>query len=159
MTTDPASLDVRVRPLREDDRNRWLALWASYLTFYEKDLPEEVTETTWRRLLAREHGMGALVATDGDGHVLGLAHHVVHAGTWSAAPVCYLEDLVVDPGARGRGIGHALIDALRIRAEELGCKNVYWHTDADNAPARRLYDDIATLSGYVRYDIDLEASG
>jgi GNAT superfamily N-acetyltransferase len=149
-------LDVLVRPLRESDRERWLELWDIYLTFYEEDLEAEVTEVTWQRLLAREHGMGALVATDHDGHVAGLAHHVVHAGTWSTQPVCYLEDLVVDPAMRGRGYGRALIDALRCRARELGCKTLYWHTAADNATARRLYDGVATLSGYVRYDLELE---
>jgi GNAT superfamily N-acetyltransferase len=156
VTDEPAALEVLVRPLRKGDRSRWLELWKLYLTFYEQDLTDEVTDTTWRRLLAREQGMGALVATDGDGRVLGLAHHVIHAGTWSTAPVCYLEDLVVDPAVRGRGVGHALIDALRFRALDLGCQNVYWHTDADNARARRLYDDVATLSSYVRYEIDLE---
>jgi GNAT superfamily N-acetyltransferase len=157
-TDDPdatAPADLLVRPLRESDRRRWLELWAVYLAFYEQDLDAEVTETTWRRLLAREHGMGALVATDGDGYVVGLAHHVVHAGTWSPQPVCYLEDLVVDPAVRGRGHGRSLIEALGFRARELGCRSIYWHTGADNATARRLYDDVATLSDHVRYDLDL----
>ncbi len=150
-----APVDVLVRPLRERDRDRWPELWDLYLTFYEQQLDAEVTEATWRRLLAREHGMGALVATDRDGHVVGFAHHVVHAGTWSTRPVCYLEDLVVDPAFRGRGYGHALIEAMGSRAGELGCKSLYWHTDADNTRARRLYDDVATLSSYVRYDVEL----
>ena len=148
--------DVLVRPLRESDRERWLELWAIYLRFYEQDLDPEVTDITWDRLLAREHGMGALVATDGDGHVTGLAHHVVHASTWSRQPVCYLEDLVVDPVSRGRGFGRALIEALCLRAAELGCKNVYWHTEQDNATARHLYDRVATLSNDVRYETELE---
>ena len=32
---------------------------------------------------------------------------------------------------------------------------IYWHTEADNVPARRLYDRVARLIGYVRYDISL----
>ncbi len=150
---------IVVRPLQERDRDRWRELWDIYLTFYEQDLDDEVTESTWRRLLAREHGMGALVATDGEGYVVGLAHHVVHAGTWSTQPVCYLEDLVVDPGFRGRGHGRALIDALAARAAELGCGSLYWHTAGDNARARGLYDHVATLSEYVRYDLELPDTG
>jgi ribosomal protein S18 acetylase RimI-like enzyme len=156
---DPDRLDVLVRPLRETDRDRWLELWGLYLAFYERELDTEVTASTWRRLLAREHGMGALVTTDGDGRMVGFAHHVVHAGTWSIAPVCYLEDLVVDPEVRGRGHGRALVEALALRATELGCASVYWHTAADNATARRLYDGLATLSPYVRYDLELEGRG
>ncbi len=150
---------IVVRPLQERDRDRWRELWDLYLAFYGQELDAEVTAATWRRLLACEHGMGALVATDGEGHVVGLAHHVVHAGTWSTKPVCYLEDLVVDPGFRGRGYGRALIDALVSRAAALGCGNLYWHTAGDNAAARRLYDRVATLSEYVRYDIELPDTG
>ncbi|MEX1177097.1 MAG: GNAT family N-acetyltransferase [Nitriliruptor sp.] len=148
-------MTVTVRDLAPYDEDRWRELWAGYLSFYEHQLDETVTAATWHRLLAETDGMGAQVAVDADGQVVGLVHHVVHAGTWSTAPRCYLEDLFVDPSARGRGVGRALIEATADRAHALGCDELYWITGAENRTARRLYDQLATLTPYVRYEAEL----
>jgi GNAT superfamily N-acetyltransferase len=149
-------MDTRltVRPVAAHDRSAWDELWAIYLDFYGESVSQETTELTWRRVLRREQGMGGIVAC-WDGEVVGLAHHVIHPHTWGSGDVCYLEDLVVHPDHRGKGAGRALIEALQLRARELGCESVYWLTDADNEVARRLYDAVATLSPYVRYEIEL----
>jgi GNAT superfamily N-acetyltransferase len=145
---------LTVRPLAERDRPVWEELWAIYLDFYGEELSAEVTDTTWHRVLHRERGLGGLVACI-DGEVVGLAHHVIHPHTWGTGDVCYLEDLVVHPDHRGRGVGRRLIEALTLRARELGCASVYWITQEDNEVARRLYDRVATRSPYVRYEIEL----
>jgi GNAT superfamily N-acetyltransferase len=144
-----------VRDLAPEDEQRWRELWAGYLAFYEHELPEEVTAATWRRLLAGEAGLGALVAVDEEGRVVGIVHRVVHAGTWSRAARCYLEDLFVDPTDRERGVGRALIEATAARARDEGCDELYWITATDNATARRLYDRVAKLSDFVRYEVEL----
>lgn len=79
------------------------------------------------------------------------ANVVVHPNTWSTCLDAYLEDLATDPDLRGQGVGHALIDALGERARQNGWRRVHWHTDRENVRARRLYDDVATLTAYVRY--------
>jgi hypothetical protein len=55
-------------------------------------------------------GKGALSAFidvlpgGGEGRkVIGFAMCVLHEGTWSTAPICYLEDLFVDAAERGAG--------------------------------------------------------
>ena len=42
-----------------------------------------------------------------------MANCVVHASTWSRQPKCYLEDLFVDPAARGLDVGRALLEAVQ----------------------------------------------
>jgi GNAT superfamily N-acetyltransferase len=148
------STDLTTRPLAERDRPAWDELWRIYLDFYGEDLAPEVTEATWHRVLHREQGLGGIVACVGT-EVVGLAHHVIHPSTWGTGGVCYLEDLVVHPDHRGRGVGRRLIEALTFRARELGCTSVYWITQEDNEVARRLYERVATRSPYVRYEIDL----
>ena len=69
--------------------------------------------------------------------------------------VCYLEDLWVEPSARRAGIGRTLIDALVARGKEQDWHRLYWHTETDNVAARTLYDRIARVTNYVRYDIVL----
>ena len=139
----------RVRPLAPHDRPAWDRLWAGYLEFYGTSLQPDVSEATWSRLLYADAAMFALVA-EHDGTVIGIVHGVMHPATWSIGPYCYLEDLFVDPAARGSGAGRALIEAVYARADAAGASRVYWMTHKDN-PARRLYDQVATVSEFVQY--------
>ena len=86
----------------------------------------------------------------------GLAHYVLHPHTFSSRMVCYLEDLWVEPAARGNGVGRSLIEALIARGRERGWRRLYWHTEADNALARALYDRLVRVTDYVRYDVALQ---
>src|SRR3712207_7730925 len=50
---------------------------------------------SWRRLVdpGEREMIGRLAVHEG--RAVGLLHAVMHANTWSSAPVCYLEDLYV----------------------------------------------------------------
>ncbi len=50
-----------------------------------------------------------------------------------------LYELAVDEGSRRRGIGRALVTALRSRATDLGCYGMWVLTDADNEAAVHTY--------------------
>ena len=139
-----------VRPIRLDDRAGWGPLWRGYLTFYKVSLPEEVTETTWRRLHDPAEPVRGLVA-ELDGCLVGLAHFVFHRMTWTVADRCYLNDLFTDESVRGRGVGRALIEAVYAEAKAEGAATVWWLTHETNAPARALYDRIAKRSGFIQY--------
>ena len=89
------------------------------------------------------------------GEVAGFTVSVLHQGSWTLDPICYLEDLFVAPKARGHGIGRALIADLLARAKEHGWSRLYWHTRQGNAPARRLYDKFAVADDFVRYRLTL----
>jgi GNAT superfamily N-acetyltransferase len=147
---------VRTRDLAPRDEARWRELWAVYLDFYGETLPGSTTAVTWRRLVGAEDGFRAIVAVDGDDRPIGFAHLLLHPTTWAVEPSCYLEDLVVDPAARGRGVGRALLHAVVARARVEGAEGVQWLTQADNHVARGLYDDVAVVSDYVRYELNLE---
>ena len=142
--------EITVRPVSAADEEAWRALWAGYCAFYETDVPPDVTDTTWRRLLDPAMAMEGLVA-ERAGQVVGFVNCVFHPSTWSAAETCYLEDLFVSPDARGTGAGRALIEAVLARATERGWRNVYWHTRRDNARARALYDSFTPADDFVRY--------
>src|SRR5262249_35737766 len=106
-----ASVRPIIRPLVPADAPGWRRLWDGYLAFYRHALDEETTQATWRRALEGREGMLGRVA-ELDGTLVGLLHAVIHANTWATAPVCYLEDLYVDPAARRHGVGRAMIEAL-----------------------------------------------
>lgn len=143
---------VDVRALRSEDRGAWARLWDGYLQFYRQPLPAATTDQTFENLCAGRHGLFALVAVDDTDTPIGLVHAVMHATTWSENPVCYLEDLYVDPNARGGDIGRRLIEATGSTAEQRGAGKLYWHTQQFNGRARSLYDRVGELQSSVRYN-------
>ena len=145
--TDP---HVLIRPMQALDEVAWRRLWAGYLDFYGATVPPEVTKRTWRRILNPASPVLGRVATL-EGAAAGFAVCIVHEGTWSVEPTCYLEDLFVDPIARGAGVGRALIDELVALGGREGWASLYWHTRCDNARARRLYDCYVRADDFVRY--------
>lgn len=130
-------------------------MWAANCAHFGATMPETEVDELWRRILDPGHAVCALVSA-GPNHadLLGFAHYVLHPHTFSSRMVCYLEDLWVDPAARGAGVGRRLIASLVDRGRERGWRRIYWHTGADNE-ARRLYGRVATLTDYVRYDVVL----
>jgi len=140
---------IEIAQLREADRAAWERLARGYKAFYETELADGEYEESWRRLLAGErvHGLAAWL----DGRIVGIAHYLFHAQTWSA-DACYLQDLFTAPEARGRGVASALIEGVAAAARLQGAAKYYWMTKEDNRTARALYDRVACFKGFVRYD-------
>ena len=148
MKNDPS---VLIRPIEAGDEAEWRRLWRAYLAFYKTERPEQVYATTFARLLSENpnefSGFIALV----DGRPAGLTHYLFHRTCWAEADTCYLQDLYADPEMRGKGIGRALIEAVYAAADTHGAATVYWMTQDFNATARQLYDRIATLTPFIKY--------
>jgi GNAT superfamily N-acetyltransferase len=143
---------IAIRSPMSADRGEWERLFRAYIDFYERTLDDVEYDRAWQRLLKGREIRG-LVATV-DGVTVGIVHFLTHAHT-NASDVCYLQDLFTDPAARGSGVGTALIEAVARWAREQGCGRVYWHTQADNERARRLYDQVAEHRGFVVYQLAL----
>ncbi len=145
---------IVVRALRTEDYPRWLPLWDGYNAFYGRSgataLPAAVTATTWSRFFDAHEPMHALVA-ERDDELLGLTHFLFHRSTTQVAPVCYLRDLFTVDGARGQGVGRALVEAVYAHAAAVEAGQVYWQTHESNTNAMRLYDKIAERSGFLVY--------
>lgn len=144
-------MSVQIRALSVGDHEAWLPLWTAYLHFYDTRISDAVTAATWARIVDPDgpiHGFGAF---DDDGRLVGFVHYLFHPVTWSAADRCYLEDLFVSGDARGAGAGRALIEAVYASADEAGAGQVYWLTAQDNDRARRLYDQVARVTPFIKY--------
>ena len=143
---------TEIRPIRDIDEAEWRRLWTLYLEFYASSVSDAVYATTFSRLLSpADNEFAALIALV-DGRPVGLAHYLFHRTCWRIENVCYLQDLYVDVSVRGTGLGRALIEAVYAKADEAGCPDVYWHTQAFNAAGRRLYDRVATVTPFIVYE-------
>ena len=58
---------------------------------------------------------------------------------WYEAPDCWLEDLFVHEGARGSGLGRALLESTLERARARGCGRVELDVNESNPAAIALY--------------------
>ncbi|MCM2563483.1 GNAT family N-acetyltransferase [Lutimaribacter sp. EGI FJ00015] len=144
-------MSLTIRPLTAQDEADWRRLWTAYLEFYGTTVAEEVYQTTFARLLdPARPAQNALIALQ-DGRAVGLVHYIYHPHNWRIDDVCYLQDLYADPDVRGTGVGRALIEAVYEAADENGTPSVYWLTQDFNETARKLYDRIATLTPFIKY--------
>lgn len=151
-------MSVLIRPVRNDDFDRWLPLWDGYNAFYGRHgasaLDPAITRVTWQRFLDPAEPMFAGVA-DVDGVLCGLVHFLHHRSTTRIEPVCYLQDLFTAETSRGQGMARALVEHVYAHAGAAGVRRVYWQTQAGNAAARVLYDRLAAHAGFIVYAHDV----
>lgn len=147
--------DIVIRPVAPTERAQWEPLWLGYLAFYEKSIPAEATDFTWRRLVdPNDLSIEGMIAWEGS-KALGLVQYLHHASTWSIGGNVYLQDLFVVPEARGKRIGRRLIAAVTQTSKAKGAAVLYWQTEEFNGTARRLYERVAKRAPFVRYNIEL----
>lgn len=89
------------------------------------------------------------------GSLIGLTHYRPFYSPLSANVKGFLDDIFVQPGARGSGAAQGLIEAVRDVGRENGRGVIRWITADDNYRARSLYDRVATRTRWVTYDIPL----
>ena len=145
-------MSIKIRPITQADKPRWLELFKEYIVFYKSNLSDQQYELTWNRLHSPFNINGLLA--EKDGQVVGLTHYIFRPSTWEVEDFCYLEDLYVDPKVRGGGVGRALIKAVEEISIAKGSKRLYWATAPDNEAARKLYDKVA-ICNRVQYRIAL----
>jgi GNAT superfamily N-acetyltransferase len=138
---------------REDDRPRWRELFAGYARFYDAELDDDQVDRVWGWLHDDAHAVRGLVVRDGSGTPQGLAHFFTYPSTFHDRDACWLEDLFVDPAARGTGAGDALLGHLAQLARDNGWHRVRWITADDNHRARGRYDKVAQRTMWVVYDM------
>jgi len=90
-------------------------------------------------LLAAPAQSLVLVAERG-GEVVGMVTVQLVVSTAEGALSGLLEDMVVAPAARGRGIGRRLLEAAEGWTRERGATRLQLLADRENAPALRFYE-------------------
>jgi ribosomal protein S18 acetylase RimI-like enzyme len=142
-----------VRHLKQVDREYWLAMWNQYLDFYQTNLPDQITTTTFERLISADKDIGCLIAIDDHDRPIGFLTFVIRFSTWSLNPVCYMPDLFVKLTHRKAGVAKLLMLELKKICVEQLYSETYWITKPDNVIAKKFYDQIAKRENWDVYTL------
>ena len=144
--------------VREEDLPDLLPLMAAYLEFYETSAEPAVLEELCRALLADPRHEGVqLLARAADGAPAGFATVYWTWSTTRPGRLGVMNDLWVEPGARGTGLADALIAACADLAREHGARTLSWSTAPDNHRAQAVYDRSgAVRSSWLEYELEVE---
>jgi len=129
---------LAIRPLEQNDFPAWLPLWDGNNMDQRN---EAVTTETWSRLMDPDYPIHGLCALQND-EMRGFVHYVIHPTTGSIAPVCYMQDVYVDPSQRKQGIARALVQEVAKLREQEKWARIYWLAESHNEAAQALYKDI-----------------
>lgn len=144
------------RDLRHDDHARWEVLHRGYSGHYGIATTDEQRQRLWGWLVSHEHGLEGLVV-EHEGRVMGIAHVRPVVRPLHVQVDGWLDDLYVDPDARGTGAAAALLHAVRRLAADRGWSGVRWITSNTNARARAFYErEGAAALDVVTYDVGVE---
>jgi GNAT superfamily N-acetyltransferase len=147
---------MRIEPISKGQFELLLPLIAAYQRFYEvEQIDDERNCAFFSRFIAPSED-GMLLGAWREEELVGYACLYWHFTSLIPAETVLMNDLYVDPGSRGKGIGRALIDASAAVARERGAHHLEWATAPDNKTAQRLYDSTgAECSQWVEYELGL----
>jgi len=145
--------NIKIRETQASDESRWRELWEGYNRFYKREPSNPVTTHLWRRLMSPTTPVYSILAENEKGLVVGISNYLLHENTSTLSPVCYLQDIFVDPEFRGHGTGRKMIDWLLLQTKKQKWARLYWHTSEGNYRARGLYDKFTPHSGFLLYTI------
>jgi GNAT superfamily N-acetyltransferase len=135
-------MTVTIRSARPGDEVDILRLIHALADFErEPDAVEATAEGLRAHLFADGPRVFAHVAECG-GRIVGMAVWFFNFSTWTGRHGVYLEDLFVDPTARGAGVGRLLFRALAAEARAHDCARIDWAVLDWNDLAKDFYRGI-----------------
>ncbi|KAJ5110512.1 hypothetical protein N7532_001047 [Penicillium argentinense] len=90
---------------------------------------------------------------------VGMALYFYNYSTWRSAPGIYLEDLYVQPSARGNGYGFLLLKFLAKQVVQANGRRLEWSVLKWNEPSIRFYEQVGAkgMEEWMKMMVDGEA--
>ena len=128
-----------VRAARPTDVARMVSLLDLLFAIEADFRPDPARQRQGLTLLLDDERARVLVAERADG-VVGMCTGQLVVSTAEGGPALLVEDVVVDPDHRGRGVGRTLLAALADWARGRGVRRLQLLADGNNGPALAFYE-------------------
>ncbi len=133
-----------------------LKLWAQLMETYGKKASPTVMRESYRFAVAHPRQVKIYVAQREE-KVLGTASlHLGHFSTWNNNWYGHVEDLIVHPQERCRGVASSLLTHIAGVARKEKLSRLELHTMTDNKIARAMYEKLGFRTSSVIYELPLE---
>ncbi|AXC13186.1 Acetyltransferase, GNAT family [Acidisarcina polymorpha] len=141
-----------------DNKKLWIALavaadvpelgrlFDAYRVFYEAQSSPDISKDFVDGLISQGNTRFFVARRAEETAMLGFVHLMPSMSTVAMRPMWVLEDLFVDPAARGSGVATALMSYAESFARETGAERLILATANDNHRAQSLYKRM----GYIR---------
>ncbi len=147
-------MDAFVRPALGVDRpavERLLRLSMEHEG--ETPITPAAFDRTWQNASQPGGAFRFMVADIVGAGVVGLMSVHTHFSTYAGKTILRLEDVIVSPEHRGKGIGRALMQFANDYAAQINAHRIELTVGAENKAARKLYQAAGFIhTKYVRYD-------
>jgi GNAT superfamily N-acetyltransferase len=130
---------MRVTSATFEDIPRLCELLALLFAQEAEFAPDAGKQAAGLRAVIYSPQVGLILVVKESDEIVGMVNLLFTVSTFLGAKVALLEDMMVHPGHRGKGIGTALLNAAIERAKAEGCARITLLTDADNAEAKAFY--------------------
>lgn len=119
----------------------------NYLFEQEEEFkPNTEIQSEGLRKIISNSDVGVIIIAIDSNKVIGMVNILYTVSTALGSRVAILEDMVVSPKARGKGMGSMLMKYSLDVAKQNGCKRITLLTDFDNDGAHRFYQQ----HGFIR---------
>ena len=108
--------------------------------------PDQQKQEAGLDMIISDPSIGTIFVCEEDGLIVGMISALNLVSTAIGKKVLFLEDMIVDPAWRGKGIGALLIEHVCRWAREEGYGRATLLTDGDNIPAQHFYE----AHGFIR---------
>lgn len=132
----------RVWRAQEQDAEDVARLLLAFRDWFEGSAPSEAEMRASVSRLIKDPSTEFLLAAPPKAPAAGVCQLRYRHSVWTSADDCWLEDLFVEEGARGRGLGRALLLAAFERAAARGARRIELDTNEENRGARALYESL-----------------
>lgn len=130
--------DARIREADTEDVDVLTALLEEIMVHHDvKPPPAGALRETLQAILASTSHLFLVAETSGT--IVGACSLIISISTWSAGPVCEIQDVIVTAQDRDSGVGRRLIEAACALAAERGCVRLFLYAESFNLGAHAFY--------------------
>jgi GNAT superfamily N-acetyltransferase len=101
--------------------------------------PDRKAQARALKMILQNPTTGSIIVLREEGDIVAAATVLFTVSTALGDRAALLQDIVVAPHARGRGLGGRMLEAVKRYAMTHGCRGIMLLTDFDNFAAQRFY--------------------